>query len=143
VKRQALMTALLLVGLLAGGGVRSQNTGVVDGAGAPPAPSYVMRGEEPAGGRLEAGRDGRQLYRSRCGFCHLQWGMGTNLLTAQRLAAGDSAASALLENRRDLAPEYVRAVVRNGRQAMPPLSRVEVTDAELDAIALYLGRTRP
>ena len=38
------------------------------------------------------------------------------------------------------AAAYVVAVVRNGKMAMPRLSRVEVTDAELDAIAFYLAK---
>jgi hypothetical protein len=33
--------------------------------------------------------------------------------------------------------------VRYGKLAMPRLSRVEVTDAELEAIAKYLGKAGP
>jgi len=109
-------------------------------AGPPPIPPYQMRAPAPEGDRLQGGRDAPALFSNRCGSCHLAGGMGTNLLTKQRMAAGQSPESALLVNRTDLTSSYVKAVVRHGKLAMPPLSRVEVTDAELDAIAHYLGK---
>ena len=105
----------------------------------PVPPPYQMRGALPAGDRLGGHGDGASLYSNRCGACHLAGGMGTNLLTKQRIAVGEPAASGLLVNRRDLTQTYVRVVVRSGMLAMPPLTRVDVTDAELDAIARYLG----
>ena len=109
-------------------------------AGPPPMPPYIMREAMPAGDRQSAGRDGAALFSNRCGTCHLAGGMGTNLLTKQRIAAGQPPASGMLANRTDLTADYVKRVVRSGKVAMPPLSRVEVTDAELDAIAAYLGK---
>jgi hypothetical protein len=47
---------------------------------------------------------------------------------------------AMLEHRTDLLPELIRHVVRHGIVSMPPLTRVEVTDAELDAIIRHLTR---
>lgn len=107
---------------------------------APPLSPYVMREEFPAGDRLADNRDGEALFSNRCGSCHLAGGMGTNLLTKQRLALGEPPENGLLANRRDLPAAYVVSVVRNGKMAMPRLSRVEVTDAELDAIAFYLAK---
>jgi hypothetical protein len=46
--------------------------------------------------------------------------------------------SALLAERDDLAADYVRFVVRNGLVSMPPLTRVEATEAELDRIVGFL-----
>jgi mono/diheme cytochrome c family protein len=110
-------------------------------AGAPPAmPLYQMRAPAPEGDRLSAGKDGAALFSNRCGACHLAGGMGTNLLTKERVAAGEPPQSGLLANRQDLAPAYIRVVVRRGKLAMPRLTRVDVTDAELDAIARYLAR---
>ncbi len=86
------------------------------------------------------GKDGQALFSNRCGSCHLAGGMGTNMLTKLRVLAGDPPASGLLANRKDLTQTFVRTVVRQGIRAMPRLSRVEVTDAELDAIARYLGK---
>lgn len=109
-------------------------------AGMPPMPLYQTRAADPAGDRLAAGRDGAALFSNRCGACHLDMGMGTNLLTKQMLAGGRPASDAHLANRKDLTAGYVKAVVRSGKNAMPRLSRVEVTEPELDSIALYLGK---
>jgi (+)-pinoresinol hydroxylase len=50
---------------------------------------------------------------------------------------------ALLAERRDLAPEYVRSVVRHGVYVMPPFRKTELSDADLDAIVAYLTRNNP
>ena len=103
-------------------------------------PPYQMRAPLPPGDRLISGKDGAAVYSNRCGACHLAGGMGTNMLTKQRMMAGQPPESGLLAKRRDLTRTYVRTVVRRGYLAMPRLTRVEVTDAELDAIAAYLGK---
>jgi mono/diheme cytochrome c family protein len=110
--------------------------------GPPPPPPYQTRAEFPVGDRLASGRDGGALFSNRCGACHLAGGMGSNLLMKQRLAIGAPPETALLANRTDLRADYVRAVVRNGKMAMPRLTRVDVSDAELDAIATYLARSK-
>ena len=107
----------------------------------PPPPPYQMRPEFPGGNRL-AGGDGKVLFEVHCGYCHLTGGMGTNLLTKQRMAAGEPPEKGLLANRTDLTPDYVKQVVRQGKNAMPPQTRVDLTDAELDAVAQYLGKAK-
>jgi mono/diheme cytochrome c family protein len=99
-----------------------------------------MRAPQPEGDRLSGTKDGAALFSNRCGACHLPGGMGTNLLTKERVAAGQPAQSGLLVNRQDLTRVYVKVVVRNGKLAMPRLTRVDVTDAELDAIAGFLAK---
>ena len=108
--------------------------------GPPPPPPYQMRAQLPPGDRLIGGKDGAAVFSNRCGACHLAGGMGTNMLTKQRMMAGLPPETGLLANRRDLTRTYVKVVVRGGKLAMPKLTRVEVTDAELDAIAAYLGK---
>ena len=110
--------------------------------GPPPIPPYQMRAEAPKGDRLAAGRDGKALFEVHCGYCHLAGGMGTNLLVKQRLAAGAPPETALLSLRTDLTPDYVKQVVRMGKNAMPQQTKVDITDAELDAVALYLGKAK-
>ena len=66
--------------------------------------------------------------------------MGTNLLTKQRLMMGETPDKGLLANRTDLTADYVKAVVRMGKGAMPPQTRVDLTAPELDAVAKYLGK---
>lgn len=109
-------------------------------AGPPPPPPYQMRDELPAGDRLASAGDGATLFSNRCGSCHLAGGMGTNMVTVQQIKAGQPPLNGLLANRKDLTIGYVKTVVRQGKVAMPRLSRTEVTDAELDAIAAYLGK---
>lgn len=106
----------------------------------PPPPPYQMRAVAPAGDRLAPGRDGKALFENHCGYCHLTFGMGTNLLMKQRLAIGAPPQTALLANRDDLTADYVKGVVRMGKGAMPQQTRVDLTDAELASVAAYLGR---
>lgn len=49
---------------------------------------------------------------------------------------------ALLEERTDLTPAFVKYTVRHGVSVMPPFRKTEVSDADLDAIAAYLTRRR-
>ncbi|MGA2189381.1 MAG: cytochrome c [Steroidobacteraceae bacterium] len=115
--------------------------GPVQAAGAPaPMPPYQMRAPLPEGDRLSSAKDGEALFSNRCGACHLAGGMGTNLLTKERVAAGQPPDSGLLANRSDLTRTVVKIAVRDGKRAMPRLTRVDVTDAELDAIARYLAK---
>lgn len=108
--------------------------------GPPPMPPYMMRPAYPEGDRLQAGRDGKVLFEAHCGYCHLPGGMGSNLLTKQRMLLGEPPENGVLANRTDLTADYVKAVVRMGKNAMPPQTKVDVTDAELDAVARYLGK---
>jgi mono/diheme cytochrome c family protein len=129
-----------LLWIAAGAAVVAPQQGMTQGP--PPAgpPPYQMRAPSPAGDRLAGSKDGQALFSNRCGSCHLAGGMGTNMLTKLRVAAGEPPASGLLANRTDLTQTYVKSVVRHGIRAMPRLTRVEVTDAELDAIAQFLGK---
>jgi mono/diheme cytochrome c family protein len=81
---------------------------------------------------------GANLFAQKCGICH-----GEGKTGAQMLARRLGAERALLAERADLVAPYVRTVVRHGLAGMPPLTRVELPDTELDAIAAYLTRPRP
>jgi mono/diheme cytochrome c family protein len=136
------VAVLSLLSLLAACGKGADTAPAAKGpaGGPPPIPPYQMRAEAPAGDRLAAGRDGEALFQNRCGACHLAGGMGTNLLIKQRIAAGEPPETALLTKRTDLTADYVKSVARMGKAAMPPQTRVDITDAELDSIAAYLGK---
>ncbi len=90
------------------------------------------------GAAAAAQTDGKAAFTHRCAMCHREGGTGTYVL-ARRLGANLS----LLEKRSDLKPEYIRYVVRWGVVNMPRLSRVEVPDSDLDAIAAYLTQPAP
>jgi mono/diheme cytochrome c family protein len=108
--------------------------------GPPPPPPYQMRAALPSGDRLAHGRNGEALFSNRCGACHLAGGMGTNLLTKQMMMAKRPPTDGMLSNRTDLTSDYVKSVVRMGKNAMPRQTRVDITDAELDSVAAYLGK---
>ena len=78
---------------------------------------------------------GEKAFTHRCAMCHREGNTGTYVL-ARRLGAEKS----VLEKRQDLTGPYIRVVVRQGLLNMPPLSRVEMPDADLDAVIAYLTR---
>jgi len=111
--------------------------------GVPELPPYQVRAAQPAGDRLQPGRDGKAVFEHSCGYCHFPGGMGSNLLTKQMMMMKRPPSDGILSNRRDLTADYVKAVVRGGKGAMPAQTRVDLTDAELNAVAAYLARNAP
>jgi mono/diheme cytochrome c family protein len=83
---------------------------------------------------------GAELFGEKCGMCHRATGMGTGIL-GRRL----SPEQALLENRTDLQPALIETAVRAGFGVMFPISRAEVSDAQLQLLVEYLttARARP
>jgi (+)-pinoresinol hydroxylase len=80
-------------------------------------------------------------FQRACWVCH---GSGPGKPGTRALRAKYAGKlPALLEQRTDLAPDYVKYVVRHGVTVMPPFRKTELSDADLDAIAAYLGRKRP
>jgi mono/diheme cytochrome c family protein len=139
-RRLVLVATAALAGCTAQGG---GNEGAGQKAGGPP-PTVLPPMEKAQGPdvtsdatRLAVAQDGERLFLRRCGVCHLEGGMGTQIL-ARRVPAGQ----ATLRDRIGLTREFVISTARNGMGAMPRISRVEATDAELNAIAAYLSRGR-
>lgn len=87
--------------------------------------------------------DGKAAFAHRCGVCHRDMGMGT-LAVSRRMGfgMGPDMVKAWLENRNDLTADYVVSAIRNGVNSMPPLSRVEVSDADAAAIGRYLAKKK-
>jgi mono/diheme cytochrome c family protein len=75
-------------------------------------------------------------YANACGTCHDRGGFGVQML-ADRLGKAQS----LLHSGTRMPAEAIRVIVRQGVGAMPAMSKLEVTDAELDGIVAYLGRS--
>jgi mono/diheme cytochrome c family protein len=84
------------------------------------------------------GVDGKVLFEHKCAMCHGAGGMGTGLL-ARRM----NPAIAELAKRDDLGAAYVTKVARVGIGNMPPITRGDVSDAQMARIAAYLSRGRP
>lgn len=76
--------------------------------------------------------DGKALYHEKCAMCHGPGGMGTGLL-ARRVQPAE------LLKRTNLTADQVIAVARAGLGNMPVISRGEVSDAQLRAIASYVA----
>ena len=93
----------------------------------------VFAAEEAALSAQE--QQGKQLYGRTCIYCH-----GPGLWATNRIAKRLDKDHALLENRTDLSPDGIRAIVRSGVGSMPPLRKTELSDADVDAIAAYLTR---
>ncbi len=49
---------------------------------------------------------------------------------------------ALLADRADLAPDYIKHIVRGGAYVMPPFRKTELSDGDLDEIVAYLTRRK-
>jgi (+)-pinoresinol hydroxylase len=83
---------------------------------------------------------GLAQYESSCMVCHGSGPArpGTRALTTKY----HGPLPALLQDRTDLAPDYIRTVVRHGLTVMPPFRKTELSDADLDAIVAYLTRKR-
>jgi mono/diheme cytochrome c family protein len=75
---------------------------------------------------------GERLYVEHCAMCHGPNGMGTGLL-------GRRVEPALLEQRDNFNAQYVIMAARRGIGNMPPITRGEVSDADLQQIADYLA----
>ncbi|HTC54107.1 MAG TPA: cytochrome c [Steroidobacteraceae bacterium] len=82
--------------------------------------------------------DGQQLFEHKCAMCHGPVGMGTGLL-ARRMKPE----VAPLEKRDDLSAAYVERAARIGILNMPPITRADVSDAQLALIARYLSKGKP
>jgi len=84
----------------------------------------------------EPEQNGRALFEDRCALCHRGSGPGVFMLE-RRLGKDQS----ILEERNNLAPDYIRTVARWGVGSMPRFTRGEINDTELNAIAGYLVKS--
>ncbi len=131
--RRASACAKALVGLVALAGMAGTPMGFAGAAAAAtPAAASAAASAEPA-----ASLPPEVLFARRCGLCHNAGGVG-----AQTLGRRLGPERAVLATRGDLTVPFVTVVVRHGLLNMPRLTRVEVTDEELAAIATWLARPR-
>jgi mono/diheme cytochrome c family protein len=80
---------------------------------------------------------GKALFDRDCAPCHAA---GTGHAGTMRLAETRGPAKAVLEQRTDLDPAYIRLVVRRGLVEMPPWRPSELDDAALNQLVQYLTR---
>lgn len=82
---------------------------------------------------------GRTVYTYWCAPCHAS-GPGHPGTQGLQIKYRDGSVPAVLEERADLVPVFVKTIVRTGILSMPPFRKTEVTDAQLDDIAAYLAK---
>ena len=101
------------------------------------APAAVETPTAPPSAMMDADtqKQGRVVYVHYCADCHDD---GEGRPGTMRLTARMGAEKSVLTTRADLAPEYVKVIVRNGLGMMPAFRPTEVTDADLDALAAYI-----
>jgi mono/diheme cytochrome c family protein len=77
-------------------------------------------------------------FERDCGVCHESGPAKPGTRALQTKYQGKE--PALLAERADLAPDYIRIVVRRGLTVMPPFRKTELSDADLEDIVAYLTR---
>jgi mono/diheme cytochrome c family protein len=82
-------------------------------------------------------QQGKALYEATCNYCHNARGFATERLRT-RLPADRS----VLVDRTDLDRTYIRTIVRNGLASMPAYTPTDLNEAQIEAIAAYLTRSR-
>ena len=80
-------------------------------------------------------QQGKTLFESTCVYCHNPRGWAT-----ERLKSRNGEDRAVLSDRVDLDPAYIRTVVRNGLVSMPAYTPTDLSEAEIKAVAAYLTR---
>jgi mono/diheme cytochrome c family protein len=86
---------------------------------------------------------GKEKFDYWCGTCHAgdareagRFLPGTASLNAKYNGSRPGA----LVDRTDLLPPFVELVIRKGMEGMPFFRKTEISDAEMQAIAVYLSR---
>ncbi len=87
---------------------------------------------------------GKEVFEYWCATCH---GAGIGTFGAPHLpgtaalqAKYKGSLPALLEERTDMQPVFIKTMVRSGVTVMPFFRKTEVSDADLDALVVYLTR---
>jgi mono/diheme cytochrome c family protein len=86
--------------------------------------------------------NGRKLFDRWCEGCHgvitpLRTPLAGTYALQQRY---QGSRPAVLAERKDLTPELIRTVVRNGLNVMPRTRKTEISDTELEDIVAYLRK---
>ncbi|HEY9181848.1 MAG TPA: cytochrome c [Gammaproteobacteria bacterium] len=93
---------------------------------------------EDSGSAVERGA---AVFNNWCSACHSRGPQDAPGTTSLQIKYQGSVPAAL-EDRTDLTSEVIKVFVRNGVAMMAPFRKVEVSDADLDALAAYLTRAR-
>ncbi len=107
--------------------------------GAGPAVSWKLFAD-PASEQSAPAQTGKVDFLNACAVCHAAQPDRPGTMSLQFKYAGRLPAA--LEQRTDLTPEMVTYYVRHGIAMMPSFRKTELSDAQVAAIATYLGQKR-
>jgi mono/diheme cytochrome c family protein len=82
---------------------------------------------------------GEAVYQSWCAPCHSD-GPGNPGTAALAVKYKGQSIPAVLTERSNLTAQSVKFFVRQGVSVMPPFRKTEITDVDLDALAMFLSR---
>ena len=97
-----------------------------------------MTSRPAAAAEMAGAMTGQQVFEHYCIQCH---GPGDWPGTMQ-LARTRGKDKALLAERKDLAPDYIQAIVRHGLKSMPPFAPSDLTDAKLKVLVEFLTKKK-
>jgi mono/diheme cytochrome c family protein len=90
-----------------------------------------------AAARAEPPLTGKQVFDRHCIHCHAP---GPEHPGTRQLGFTRGEDNAVLEQRSDLAAEYIRHVVRHGLRSMPAFVPSDLTETQLESLTEYLSR---
>lgn len=96
----------------------------------------VMAPSPPARSVATQPSEAQRIYGKWCSDCHSVPGRPGSMALERKYHGNPSA---ILEQRTDLNPDYVKLVVRHGVSFMPSFRKTEISDAELALVADYLA----
>lgn len=90
---------------------------------------------EPTAGYTPSNRSGKVIFNLHCAGCH---DPGNAHAATKQLALVRGKDFAVIRERKDLFPDYIKHVVRDGLLEMPPFRPTDINDKELDNLATYI-----
>ncbi len=105
---------------------------------------FPSRAEDSSAPKIQLGK---KVFHDLCSGCHgpviknASPGIGATMPGTDALAAKYKGSKpAMLEERTDLTPQFIKIFVRNGVSVMPRFRKTELSDADLEALSAYLTR---
>jgi len=90
---------------------------------------------EPTAEYIPSNRSGKVIFDLHCAGCH---DPGNAHAATKQLALVRGEDLAVIRERKDLVPIYIKHVVRDGLLEMPPFRPTDINDNELENLATYI-----
>ncbi|MEE4290137.1 MAG: cytochrome c [Cycloclasticus sp.] len=84
---------------------------------------------------VPSNRSGKVIFALHCAGCH---DPGNAHAATKQLALVRGKDLAVIMQRKDLVPDYIKYIVRDGLLEMPPFRPTDINNAELDNLANYI-----